>query len=113
MSVIDPLTRPCSSRNESWACAITSTSALPIPTTSKRAGADTADHAICLARGGDRPANARICPPRPPGGGGYHPLGDRDRDPDARPVPPAPHRDPSALRRRAGPGPQRGGVRRV
>src|SRR5262245_9857187 len=46
MSVIAPLTRRCSSRNASSAWAITSTSALPMPTTSYRARAGTADHAI-------------------------------------------------------------------
>src|SRR5262245_22154304 len=38
--------RRCSSRNASSAWAITSTSALPMPTTSYRARAGTADHAI-------------------------------------------------------------------
>ena len=36
MSSIDPLTRLCSTRNESPAWAMTSTRALPMPTTSKR-----------------------------------------------------------------------------
>ena len=49
ISVIEPLTRPCSSRKASSAWAMTSTRALPMPTTSKRASP---------ARRGDATAHA-------------------------------------------------------